>query len=913
MPDDSARPVGRRDFLKRSLAAAAAVPAAASLEAATPPPADPQSQPAGPSAGAQPAGAARERVTYPRVFTGAHLSQIAFPLGGIGAGCIGLGGRGQLRDWEIFNRPDKGNAPGYAFPAIRVQPAGGAPIVSVLEARIAPPYQGTFGLGSRSAPGLQRLESATFTGEFPLARVDFHDHRLPVDVRLDAFSPFIPHEPDDSGLPAAVLRYTVANPHANAARVSIAYSIENPLLARSVPRYLPDPRLNEIRRADGLDGVLMSNPELFEDHPLLGTLGLWVAGAGDGHVSVLRGWPRARWWTSALHFWDDFSADGILGPESDDPGPVAAVCLDRTIAAGARAEFTFLITWRFPNRTPDRCGWDSSSGEGGALIGNHYCTRFPDAWAAAGYVAANLESLEARTRRFAGAFRESTLPAGVKEAASANLSTLATQTCFRTADGEFHGFEGCGDQSGCCEGNCTHVWNYETTTSHLFPGFARSLRRAAFGYSMDDHGGMRFRQRLPDGAERFPTAAADGQMGQIMKVYQDWQLSGDRALLEEFWPRVKRAIAFAWLEGGWDADRDGVLEGAQHNTYDIEFYGPNPLCGIYYLGALRAVEEMAAEMGDAGMRTEVRRLFESGRDWIDGHLFNGEYYVQQVRGLPREAIRPELLNTMGSDRTDVPEYQMGDGCLVDQLVGQYQAEIAGLGPLVDPAKCRAALESIHRYNYKHELYEHDTVQRTFALNDEAAIVIADYARGKRPDVPFPYYAEVMTGFEYTAASHMIYAGMVREGIECITNIRARYDGARRNPWDEAECGSHYARAMAAWSAVLALSGFRYRGATGELTVEPRLPVAGFRCFWSTGTGWGTFAFGPGGAPFRLTVLSGRLPCRSVALTWSGATGQVHVESSGQAVAHTATRRAGTLVATLAQPLQLDEGQELVVR
>ena len=252
---------------------------------------------------------------------------------------------------------------------------------------------------------------------------------------------------------------------------------------------------------------------------------------------------------------------------------------------------------------------------------------------------------------FAEAFRESTLPAAVKDAASANLSTLVTQTAFRTADGEFHGFEGCGNDSGCCLGNCTHVWNYETATQHLFPGFARSLRRAAFGYSMDEDGGMHFRQMLPDGFDRFPTAAADGQMGQIMKVYLDWQLSGDRAYLEEFWPRVKRAIAFAWIEGGWDADRDGVLEGVQHNTYDIEFFGPNPLCGIYYLGALRAVEEMAGAMGDEGTRAEVRRLFESGRAWIDANLFNGEYYIQQVKGQPREQIAPALLNTMGSDRT----------------------------------------------------------------------------------------------------------------------------------------------------------------------------------------------------------------------------------------------------------------------
>jgi len=883
------------------LAAAALPGVAAPTSGEQAPASGPATHRSGASAPAgDPAGA---RVAYPRVFTGAHLAQIAFPLGGIGTGCIGLGGRGQLRDWEIFNRPDKGNAPNYAFPAIRIERPGRPAFSSVLESRLAPPYQGTFGLGSRSAPGLQRLQAATFTGEFPLAHVAFRDRRLPVQVSLDAFSPFIPHEADDSGLPVAVLRYRVANSSTAPTRVSIAWSVENPLLARAVPRYGTDPRVNEVRHSDALDGVLMHNPHLSPDHPFAGNIGLWVLGGGSGQVTMLRGWPRARWWTSAVHFWDDFTADGALGPESEDPGPIAAVCLAREIPAGASADFTFLITWRFPNRTPDRCGWASSPGEGGTRIGNHYCTRFDDAQQAAEYVAANLERLETGTRAFAAVMRESTLPAGVKDGASANLSTLVTQTCFRTADGEFHGFEGCGDQSGCCEGNCTHVWNYETSTAHLFPELSRSLRRAAFGYSMDDGGGMRFRQRLPDGAERFATAAADGQMGQIMKVYLDYQLSGDEAFLRELWPRVKRAIAFAWLEGSWDADRDGVLEGAQHNTYDIEFYGPNPLCGIYYLGALRAVEEMARAVGDDEMRQESRRLFEAGRAWIDAHLFNGEYYVQKVQGLPRDRVRQELLNTMGSDSTEVPEYQMGEGCLVDQLVGQYQADVAGLGPLVDPERCRTTLQSIYRYNYKREMFEHANVERTFALNDEAALVISDYGRGVRPDVPFPYFAEVMTGFEYTAASQMIFAGMVHEGIECIANIRRRYDGERRNPWDEAECGSHYARAMAAWSGILALSGFRYDGPDQRVSALPRLPAPGFRSVWASGTGWGSFAYGAAATGFALAVLHGTLPCRTLIVPASVAVAG-GVRHNGTAVPHETAREGSTWRITLGAPVTL---------
>jgi len=119
----------------------------------------------------------------------------------------------------------------------------------------------------------------------------------------------------------------------------------------------------------------------------------------------------------------------------------------------------------------------------------------------------------------------------------------------------------------------------------------------------------------------------------------------------------------------------------------------------------------------------------------------------------------------------------------------------------------------------------------------------------------------MTGFEHSTAALMIYSGMVSQGTECINNIRARYDGEKRNPWDEAECGHHYARAMAAWSGLVALSGFHYDGRTGMVQVAPRVNAANFKCFWSTASGWGTFALA--GNALRIHVLKGELAVRSV--------------------------------------------------
>ena len=666
---------------------------------------------------------------------------IAFPLGGIGTGSISLGGRGQFRDWEIFNRSDKGRSPDYAFASIWAQVGNAKPVARVLESRLLPPYASTSGLGPANAPGLSRLARAAFTGEFPLARIAFQDARLPVRVALEAFSPFIPLDPDNSGLPVAVLRYRVTNPGAVKATVSIAFSLDNPV-APSSGRRGPESRVNELRRSPEsgtaeIQGLYMTNPGVAETDPQKGSFALCLLGAGDGRVSALRGWPAAKWWASPMLFWDDFSDDGRLGPEVERRKPTGALCLQREIPAGGQAEYTFLLAWHFPNRTPAWSGWTAPHGQENTVIGNYYCTRFEDAWAAALHAARNLPELEKRTRAFTAAMRESTLPGAIRDAAMSNLSTLVTQTSFRTADGEFHGFEGSNDHAGCCFGNCTHVWNYETTTQFLFPTLARSLRKAAFGFSQDEQGGMRFRQLLPDGVDRFGYAAADGQMGQIVKALLDWKLSGDTEWLRGHWPAIRRALAFAWIPGGWDPNRTGVLEGVQHNTYDVEFYGPNPLCGIYYLAALRAAQEMALALGDAGAAGDYRALFDKGSAWIDRNLFNGEYYIQKVRGIPKDQIARATVGDMGADDPEAPEFQLGEGCLADQLIGQYLADLAGLGPLVDPAHIRKTLESIRKYNHRAQLFEHDSVQRVYALNDEPGRAGLRLRQGRSPQDSVP--------------------------------------------------------------------------------------------------------------------------------------------------------------------------------
>lgn len=850
-----------------------------------------------------PSGQSKPAIAYPRTYTGRHLAMLAFPLGGVGAGSVSLGGRGQLRDWEIFNHPGKRFSPRYAFPSIRAKVGTAKAVSRVLEAKLMPPYEGSSGLGSANVPGLPRLDAATFTGEFPIAKISFTDASLPVKVSLEAFTPFVPLEPDDSGLPVAVLRYTVHNPSASKADVAIAFSLANPMGQQG--------HSNKARKSGALEGLFFTNPFLPAADPMAGSIALAVVEPGDGKVSTLTGWRSGtRWPVGPLIFWDDFTADGMIGPDAPVRDATGSVCLTRQIAARGNSEFTFLLAWHFPNRTPEGCGWQAPKGSEKTVIGNHYCTRFSDAWAAAEATAAKLAALEKSTRAFCNAVRQTTLPAAVREAAMANLSTLVSTTCFRTADGHFHGFEGSNDQRGCCFGNCNHVWNYEVATSCLFPQLARSLREASFGFCTDERGKQDVRQLLPGGKEHYPYAAADGQMGQIMRLYFDWRISGDTEWLRRLWPAARRALEFAWVPGGWDADRDGIMEGVQHNTYDVEFLGPNPLCGVWYLGALRAASVMAAAVGDDTAGAEYSALFERGSKWMDANLFNGEFYIQQIRGTPKDKIAPGLVSGMGAANTDSPDFQAGEGCLIDQLLGQYFADIAGLGPLLDSKNIRKTARSLWKYNHKTDLHRWESVQRIYALNDEAAMVICDYSRGKRPEVPFPYFAEIMTGFEYSAAVLMMAQGMTAEGIQAVEDIRRRYDGERRNPWNEAECGNHYARAMAAWSAILILSGFEYDGPRKRVVARPKQTGTRFQSFWSCASGWGTFT--RTARQFTISVDRGSLACTTLDLeTPARFTGRVSARAQAPVEAR-AERKGLAVTIALDREVVIHAGESLTV-
>lgn len=794
-------------------------------------------------------------------YSGQKLARVAMPLGGIGTGTVSLGGRGDLRDWEVVNRPAKGFVPAFAFTTIRGKVGDQEPFARCLEGPLsAHEYEGAF--GSRAAHhGLPRFRHATFRAAYPLAQIQFEDDGIPLSVRLEAFNPLVPPDADQSGIPVAILRYVVRNDADADAEVSIATTFQN-FIGTDGLHGEPDTNRNQNRDDELLSGVAMHSDGLPGDAEQWGTMALAAVKHPAQQVTTRLDWPDRIWGGSLLDFWDDFLADGSLDDRevSDRDAPIASVAAKRTLVPGEETSFTVLIAWHFPNRM----SWDVGS-KPQLPVGNAYTQLFPDAWSAASHAATNLDTLEQDTVSFVSAVCASDVPKVVQEAALDNLSTLRTQTTFRLPDGTMMGWEGCGDHVGSCHGSCTHVWNYEQATPFLFGALSRSMREVEFLHATDDDGRMSFRADLPlDRATAWPTAAADGQMGCLVKLYRDWQLSGDEEWLTSLWPSARKTMEFCWIPGGWDADQDGVMEGCQHNTMDVEYFGPNPQMEFWYLAALQATAAMARAIGDAQFADRCEDLFRRGSAWAEANLFNGEYYQQIVQ--PEEspdAIAPGLRHTrMGAEDVSNPDFQLGTACLVDQLVGQFLAHVCDLDRLGSAEQSRATLQSIHRYNFRESLADHFNAMRTFALGDEPATLMATYPRGDRPERPFSYFTEVMTGFEYTAAVHMLYEGMTDDGLELIGAIRSRYDGERRNPFNEAECGHHYARAMASWAAVLALTGFHYSAVTGEFRI--RDVAHGASLFWSTGGAWGTWQR-DGAGDGTITVKGGELSLERVVI------------------------------------------------
>ena len=803
-----------------------------------------------------------------------HLKEIIFPLGGIGSGTIGLCGNGRLMDFEIFNRPNKGSYNGYTHLAVRAINQKGEVNARVLNGDWQKDLIGQYsksifrgyGYGplSETMAGFRHFKECSFESSFPFAKINLSDPAFPAEVTLSAFNPFIPLNADDSSLPAAFFTVTIRNSSAEPLHFDTAFSLGNPF----------EKSENAARLQDGIPSIYLKNAAVQPSEIGYGDLSLFCS---DPDAKMQPYWYRGGWQDGIATFWHEFSSGVDLHHrvyEACGCRDMASLMGGFDLGSGEEKAIRFVLSWNVPNNYNY---WQPCKDESGKEISwkNYYATLFENSNASGLYAMKEFDRLERESLAFAKALESATLDEAVMDAVSSNLTLMRSSAIFRLEDGTFYGFEGTHEQAGSCEGTCQHVYNYAYALCFLFPELERSIREAELKYSLEEKGNIHFRLALPLGrrqvSQKEKSASRyclDAQMGTIMKIYRDWKITGDDAWLKEHFEEVCKMLEFAWSEENdweWDRNRDGALEGRQHHTLDEELFGPSSWLQGFYLGALKAAAEMAEYLGYGEKAEEYTAIFEKGKAFTDKELFNGKYYMQKLDLKDRSILdRYHCADIYWNEEAGEIKYQIGEGCAIDQLCGQWHANIMGLGRLFDEKQTKIALQNLYKNNFFPTMRNFDNPWRVFALNDDAGAVICTYPEGaKKPVIPVPYCEEAMNGFEYQLAGLLISEGMIEEGLNIVRGIRAKYNGANRNPFSEMECGSNYARSMASFALLPIFSGCSFDLPHKKIGFDPLIKERPFKSLWSFGGGWGTITAKENS--FTLEVLGGSLEICSLEL------------------------------------------------
>ena len=838
---------------------------------------------------------------------GAEFGHLAMPLGGIGTGNLAICADGGLRQWQLHNIGNHAGALPGSFFALRV--SRWEPPLDEVRILQAPPRDstGTPLVSDDVVPDWQRdllsrcpgVARTTFCGTYPIARVRYLDPAVPLGVTLEAFNPLVPLDVDVSSIPAAFFTFRLINDGDHPLHGTLGATVQNavgwdgitPIDGVVAPGY--GGNTNRLLRREGWTSVVLENGALPDDAAGAGQM---VLAADDPHAAALLRWRHADEFVTFLRSRALASgaprlalAAGVADPQRHAPQSATVASpagstwntglgVPFLLQPGQQRLIRIALTWYFPNRYinfeqfgPDRPEWGRSR----FWLGNHYATRYGDAQDVFERVRRDWSALREATGAWTGTLAGSGLDDAAVTHFAAQLATVRSPTCFRGADGRFFAFEGVlgastvmwsGSSGGSCPLNCTHVWNYAQALAAAFPELERSMRETELEIMQAPDGYIPHRVIAPTYLRQLwgepiggpDQPALDGMLGTILKAYREYRGGAGIDWLRRYWPNLTRLLRH--VDRTWNVDGTGMLSGVQPSTHDIDLTGRNPFMGTLWLAALRAAEEMALLVDDADAGATYRATFSQASEAYDAALFTGEYYAQRL--LP-------------GDNTD---YQWGDGCLTDQLIGQWWAHQLDLGYLLPAEHVRTALAAVVRHNLRRgfgDPRDFNRPYRVFADGDDAGLLVCTWPHGGRPAVPIRYADEVWTGSEYQVAAHCWREGLHQEGRAVLDAVWARYDGRRRNPFNEIECGDHYARSLAGWSALQALAGFAHDGPAGAYTFDrPETTVP-----FLAGSGWGLWS--REGNELVLRCTRGRLDARR--LTVVGGAAEYDASVDGTAV------------------------------
>ncbi len=872
------------------------------------------------------------------VYKGESLKDVAFPLGGIGAGHVSICGDGAVRQWCIFNQVNEACVVPDSFFAIRTRTPGKKPVVRLLQQS---PLIGAVGEsgGPCCPPGVScepgktdskggeiktavcpaappPVKAVEFVGEYPIAELRYYDKALPVKVSMRAFSPHIPMNSKDSAIPAAVFEFTIENKVGVPVEICLLSALQNAVgydgLSAITGHCNKDygGNVNTVFSQAGLRGVLLANPSLQPDARQFGTMAI---GARHENCRVIEQWD------DCTSLWKYFTQIGMVGSQGGGPSADgrtwnSGVVVPVVLYPKQKVTIPVIWSWHFPNM---HNVWQGGN-EG--YVGRMYSNWFSDASKAAGYLSENYELLSADTRKFRDTFYKTTLPYYMLDRISAQSSTLVSTVCMWNKDGSFAAFEG----AGCCPMNCNHVWNYEQQMAHLFPDLERNMRNIDLTVQETSDGAIRHRTRFPLTEPREQGPVADGQMGTILKAYREYRQSTDKAWLQKMWPNIKLAMQYCFKD--YDPNKDGVIVNWQWNTYDCQMPGPNTFVGAMYLAALRASEEMAKVVGDQDFAKDVRAVYDSGTKRLDEALWTGEYWKHiEAKPKPEDVKGKEWLLEDWPDVSSAESRPYANGCHADQLLGQWWATMLDLGYVLPKDRVNTALDSIMKFNWVKDFGEARQWPRAFVGAGEPGLYISTWPYGGKPDNEIMYSFEDWTGINYEVAGLLIQEGKINQAYQIVKACSDRYNGVprwpiQRNPWAEVECSNHYARAMASWGMLLAAQGYCYCGPDQAIEFNPTISPENHTSFFTGAEGWGLFTQKRGrrSQENTLAIEYGKLALKTLTLTLPeaaspGKGGSFEIKLDQKLGSATQTFDGGRVTLHLDEPVTIVSGERVSVR
>lgn len=777
-----------------------------------------------------------------------EVPALAMPIGGIGTGGFAVNADGSLRQWQLVGMPNhRGALPGTGFwlRLSRVEP----PFDTISMVQGTPAADPAASLTTdgevpdwmlAAAEKFDTFSSARFSGTYPVAEIELTDERHPLHVSMRVMNPMVPGDVEVSGMPTGMFEFTLVNTGDVALHGTLAGSLLNAVgwdgitpITDSTPGL--GGNVNRLRRGSGWTRVTMDNPEFDESNQHAGQM---VLAADDESAAVLarcsgvehlRAFLESRAMNNGISRLATAPTVGdpqLHAPKSgtgaspDGRSWLGVIGVPFWLEPGQSRRIRFSMSWHFPNRMVDVEQFGESHAEWGATrfhLGNAYGIRYIDAIDVQSSLERDWGELVARTEAWTSLMVGSSFDDTEIDRLAAQAAYVRSPTCFIGADGRFYGYEGSlgastamwsGNFGGSCPLNCTHVWQYEAALAGLWPSLERNMRDTEFDIMQTPAGAIPHRLRVPIylpqmgdeliGGPEEP--ALDGMLATILKSLREMQRGAGQEWLAGRWESLNRL--YRHICGRWDADDDGVLRGIQPSTHDIDLAGVNPFMGTLWLAALRAYEELALLVGDNDAANEARLRFESGSARYDQLLFDGTHYIQVL------------------DDDDPTDFQWRTGVLSDQLIGQWWAHQLGLGHILPPEHVRSALRHIVATNLRHGFADFAHPYRVYAdAAEDVGLLMCSWPEGGRPEVPTRYADEVWTGIEWQVAAHCWFEGLTEEGSAVLEGLWSRHDGARRNPYNEIECGDHYVRAMAGWTLVQARSGVHVDHTKGILAVR----------------------------------------------------------------------------------------------